>query len=251
MKKWRTIVIAHVNLNAGRVMFLAKKQRIQPADKDTIDFLPMTPHEEKQLGVKPIKYCLNHYEDDRVYIWPTYSAHIASTNQSEDTLKQILLNELSCKVSTEITNVIDAKNTCLLRCALIENNRKFFEHNENQDNFEISDIRQSKYESLYLLLHPHKKRMKMYRVEQPWTILNRSVYIHRFGANSGAVKSFRTNNRDSPEIYFSSYISSNATTFISRFFDQVLYENSGIMFMHDEQLKWLKQVYEAIRTSCN
>ena len=108
----RTIVMAHVNLKAGRIEFLIKKQLILPGRRQPPEFISFSSEERRTIGMDSIEYCLNYYDDDVAYIWPTYFAHIASIRQPEEILKQILINELSCRVEIELTRTLETLCIC-------------------------------------------------------------------------------------------------------------------------------------------
>ena len=86
--------MAYVNLQSGRIEFLAKSLPSNTDKKQTAEFLFISPEEREQFGLHSIEYFLNYYEDDVAYVWPNYYAHIASFHQRVETLKQILINEL-------------------------------------------------------------------------------------------------------------------------------------------------------------
>lgn len=71
-KNCRTIVMAYVNLQSGRIEFLAKSQPSNTDKKQTAEFLFISPEEREQFGLHSIEYFLNYcpvkFEKIRNYV---------------------------------------------------------------------------------------------------------------------------------------------------------------------------------------
>lgn len=247
-KSSRVIVIAYVNLQSGRVEFLIKKQLLHTGRKPATEFLVIKPEERERLGLNSIEYFLNYYEDDVAYVWPNYHAHIASLHQHEEVLKQILINELSYRVATDLTMEQDALHLCGLRSQLFDDNREAFEQVEEAPEAEL--LKASRYEAVYLFVRPYKLQMQLCRIEQPWPLLDRNMFQLRFSRKMPKVRSIIPKDRDSPEVYFTNSFRLRGKALLSHFLDEISTGNSDRQAAHWEQLQWLRQVYRTIRTNC-
>ena len=247
----RTIVMAHVDLKAGRIEFLVKKQRIQPGRRQLPEFMSFSSEECRTIGMDSIEYCLNCYDDDVAYIWPTYFAHIASIRQPEETLKQILINELSCRVEIELTRTLETLCFCDLREQLIGKNRDVFEQVEEPENHEVDFFKGVRYESVYLFMLPQEAKMQLCRMDHPYLPANRDMVQLRFDDRSlPKVRSMVPDNRTSPEVHFISSVSLHGQPLISYLFDEILADNGRRQTKYQDQYQWLRQIYHAIRTNC-
>lgn len=246
----RTIVMAHVNLKAGRIEFLIKKQLILPGRRQPPEFISFSSEERRTIGMDSIEYCLNYYDDDVAYIWPTYFAHIASIRQPEEILKQILINELSCRVEIELTRTLETLCICDLREQLIGKNRNIFEQVEEPENHEVDFFKGVRYESVYLFMLPQEAKMQLCRLEHPHLPANRNMVQLRFDRSLPKVRSVVPDNRTSPEVHFISSISLHGQPLIFYFFDEILADNGKRQIKYLDQYQWLRQIYHTIRTNC-
>ena len=246
----RTIVMAHVDLKADRIAFLIKKQLILPGRRQPPEFISFSSEERRIIGMDSIEYCLNYYDDDVAYIWPTYFAHIASTRQPEEILKQILINELSCRVEIELTRTLENLCFCDLREQLIGKNRDVFEQVEELENHEVDFFKGVRYESVYLFMLPQEAKMQLCRLEHPHLPVNRNMVQLRFDRSLPKVRSVVPDNRTSPEVHFISSVSLHGQPLISYLFDEILADNGKRQIKYQDQYQWLRQIYHAIRTNC-
>ena len=249
-KNCRTIVMAYVNLQSGRIEFLAKSQPSNTDKKQTAEFLFISPEERVQFGLHSIEYFLNYYEDDVAYVWPNYYAHIASFRQREETLKQILINELSFRVDADLTRVQAKLHLCDLRAMLLKDNRETLEQVEEPETQDSAPFQMNRYEVVYLFMRPLEKQIQLCRIEQPWPLLDRNLFQIRFQRKLSKIQTFIPDNPSSSEVYFTSSFFLHRESLLSYFLDEILAANERGQTKHKAQLQWLQQIYSTIRENC-
>lgn len=249
-KEDRMIVMAYVNLQSGRIEFLTKSQPSNTNSKQTAEFLFIPPEEREQFGLHSIEYYLNYYEDDVAYVWPNYYAHIASLHQREDILKQILINELSFRVEADLTRVQAKLHLCDLRTKLLNDNREVLEQAEESETPDAVLPRITRYEAVYLFMRPLEKQLQLCRIEQPWPLLDRNLFQIRFQRKLLKIQTSIPDNPSSPEVYFSSSFFLHGNPLLSHFLDEILTVNERRQTKHEDQLRWLQEIYNTIRENC-
>ena len=249
-KNCRTIVMAYVNLQSGRIEFLAKSQPSNTDKKQTAEFLFISPEEREQFGLHSIEYFLNYYEDDVAYVWPNYYAHIASFHQRVETLKQILINELSFRVDADLTRVQAKLRLCDLRAMLLKDNWETLEQVEEPETQDSGLSQMTRYEAVYLFMRPQEKQLQLCRIEQPWPLLDRNLFQIRFQRKLSKVQTSIPDNPSSPEVYFTSSFFLHGKPLLSHFFEEILTVNERRQIEHGDQLQWLQQIYSTIRENC-
>ena len=167
-----------------------------------------------------------------------------------ETLKQILINELSFRVDADLTRVQAKLRLCDLRAMLLKDNRETLEQVEEPETQDSGLSQMTRYEAVYLFMRPQEKQLQLCRIEQPWPLLDRSLFQIRFQRKLSKVQTSIPDNPSSPEVYFTSSFFLHGKPLLSHFFEEILTVNERRQIEHGDQLQWLQQIYSTIRENC-